>query len=101
MTAGLNHSSDSVTGRSMVGDAVLVGAPRMASIRIGCWRLTRNRPVDMLKVSGTALRRSAPRQRAIVAIVGPCVKICYCSLKKQLWVDDGQFTVFHFRLSSK
>lgn len=71
MTSGLNHPSGStVLVELTIGDeAAPVLDDDRASKRMGGWRLTSRRPVDMLKVIGTACRLRAPRQRAIVAIV--------------------------------
>lgn len=67
MTSGLNHPSGStVVLLEEIGEEGL--EEDRASRRVGCWRLARRTPVDMLSVRGTACRRRAPRQRAIVAM---------------------------------
>lgn len=68
MTSGFNHSLDSSTARDVAGEGDLDADAGKASRRMGFWRLARNMPVEILRVSGRAWRRRAPRQRATVAI---------------------------------
>lgn len=71
MTSGLNHPSGSteVADVAIGGEEDLDDDEAKASRRMGCWRLARRTPADMLRVRGTACRPRAPRQRAMVAIV--------------------------------
>lgn len=68
MTSGFNHAFDSSIARDVAGEGDLDADAGKASRRIGFWRLARNMPVEILRVSGRAWRRSAPRHRATAAI---------------------------------
>lgn len=75
ITSGFNHSLDSSTAREAVGEVDLDTDAGTASRRMGCWRPARKMPVDTLRVSGMAWRRSAPRQSAIDVIISIEVSI--------------------------